>query len=143
MEHKNFQWNKPNNNNIINSTTNINNTEPSNKSDWYIVIPYVVGLCEIMKNICGKFGIQNIFQRQLYTHKVYRGHHLLHHHIILHHDVISITLCYVEGVMVGWLPLRFCRGKKLVTFSLLMLAIAELWEVSIMSSFCDPRATGR
>ena len=52
---------QPNNNNTINNTIK-NNTKPSNKSKGYIVIPYVQGLCESIKNMCGKYGIQIYFK---------------------------------------------------------------------------------
>ena len=46
---KNFHLNKANNNN-------------NNKSTGYIVIPYAEGLCESIKNICGRYGIQTYFK---------------------------------------------------------------------------------
>ena len=53
-----------NNNTTINNTTNITNTntEPSNKTMGYLLIPYVQGLCESIKYICGKYCIQIYFQ---------------------------------------------------------------------------------
>ena len=39
------------------------------------------------------------------------------------------------GVLVGWPPLNFCRGRKLIDLGLLLLATVWLWDGSIASSF--------
>ena len=56
MGHNFQKKNMPNNNNTIINTTN--NTEPSNLPKGSIVIPYIQGICESVKNNCGKYGIQ-------------------------------------------------------------------------------------
>ena len=59
VEYKNYQqkWsnNKASNNNNNNSSNN-------NKSKGYLLLPYMQGLCESIKNICGKYGIQTYFK---------------------------------------------------------------------------------
>ena len=46
--------NKPNN--------KANNNSNNKKSKGYIIIPYMQGLRESIKNICGKYGIQTFFK---------------------------------------------------------------------------------
>ena len=49
MENKNYTQNNPN-----------NNTKPTSRTGGHIAIPYT--LCEKIKNICKKYGIQTHFK---------------------------------------------------------------------------------
>ena len=48
--------------------------------------------------------------------------------------VLSSSRCatQAEGITVGWLPLSFHRGKKLVAFGLLVLAVVWLWDAPLL-----------
>ena len=60
MEQKNFQKTNP--------MYTTDNTEPSNKSEGYTVMPLMQGLWEIIMNNCGKYGIET-YSKGNRTHK--------------------------------------------------------------------------